>query len=204
LQSSQQTRSAACVSRSRQSWDEELLIKRIRGLREQRLPLYTSYVAKNQAGLFHKSLTHFGSWTAALRAAGVVKKVARVHSGGIEILRQLRDVIENSSTNEIPEGLKLQADYYFGSFPKAIAALKKDKRLAHAWSKSKVIQAFSRLPRSKLPYSIARRRVPKLVNAAERYFGSWGKALHAAGIDPNPCFVRRTSRTQVKTLDLDR
>jgi len=30
-----------------------------------------------------------------------------------------------------------------------------------------------------------------LVSAAEAYFGRWGKALYAAGIDPNEYFVRR-------------
>ena len=100
--------------------------------------------------------------------------------GGLEILRQLREIAENESENKIPETLRLQADYYFGSLRKALAALKTDKRLAHAWSRRKVIQALSHLHRSKLPYSTARRIVPKLVSAAERYFGSWGKAVHAA------------------------
>jgi len=31
-------------------------------------------------------------------------------------------------------------------------------------------------------------------SAAEAYFGNWGKALYAAGIDPNDYFVRHTRR----------
>jgi len=34
-----------------------------------------------------------------------------------------------------------------------------------------------------LAYARARRDVPALVSAAEAHFGSWGKALYAAGID---------------------
>jgi hypothetical protein len=53
-------------ARIRQNWDEESLIESIRRLRQRSLPLYASYIAKNHAGLFHKAMTHFGSWTAAL------------------------------------------------------------------------------------------------------------------------------------------
>jgi hypothetical protein len=45
-----------------------------------------------------------------------------------------------------------------------------------------------------LAYASARREVPALVSAAEAHFGSWGKALYAAGIDPNLYFVRRKWR----------
>ena len=49
------------------------------------------------------------------------------------------------------------------------------------------IAVLSRMHRSKdrLGYASARRELPALVSAAEAYFGSWGKALYAAGIDPN-------------------
>jgi hypothetical protein len=45
-----------------------------------------------------------------------------------------------------------------------------------------------------LTYGKARREIPALVSAAEAHFGSWGKALYAAGIDPNLYFVRRKWR----------
>jgi len=35
-----------------------------------------------------------------------------------------------------------------------------------------------------------------LVSAAEAHFGSWGKALYAAGIDPNLYFVHHKWRKQ--------
>jgi hypothetical protein len=45
-----------------------------------------------------------------------------------------------------------------------------------------------------LAYASARREVPARVSAAEAHFGSWGKALYAAGIDPNLYFVHHTWR----------
>jgi len=70
-----------------------------------------------------------------------------------------------------------------------------------AWSKEKIIIVLSRMHRSKekLGYAKSRRDVPALASAAEAHFGSWGKALYAAGIDPNLHFVHhkwRKPRTQ--------
>jgi hypothetical protein len=48
-----------------------------------------------------------------------------------------------------------------------------------------------------LTFAEARRTVPALVSAAEAYFGTWGKALYAAGIDPNLYFVHHTWRKAV-------
>jgi hypothetical protein len=45
-----------------------------------------------------------------------------------------------------------------------------------------------------LTYPVVRRTLPALVSAAEAYFGSWGKALYAAGIDPNLYFVHHRWR----------
>jgi len=45
-----------------------------------------------------------------------------------------------------------------------------------------------------LAYARTRRDFPALVSAGEAYFGSWGKALYAAGIDPNLYFVHHTWR----------
>jgi hypothetical protein len=100
------------------------------------------------------------------------------------------------STGEIPETLKFRAAHYFGSLRKAVAALKNNSRVSQEWNKEKIITAISRLHRSKdkLGYGKARREIPALLSAAEAYFGSWGKALYAAGIDPNLYFPHHTWR----------
>jgi hypothetical protein len=96
--------------------------------------------------------------------------------------------------------LELQADYFFGSLRKAIAESKKDQRVVNGWSKRKILALLSRMhPRGEgLGYSKAREEVPALVSAAEAYFGSWGKALHEAGIDPNLYFVHNKWRNSTK------
>jgi hypothetical protein len=118
------------------------------------------------------------------------------HGNRLGVLRDLRDAREGLSKAHISAGLRLQAEYYFGSLRKAIAALKKDRRLSRGWSKPKILQILSRMHLAKveLAYAKIRREFPALVSAAEAYFGSWGKALYAAGIDPNLYFVHRRWR----------
>jgi hypothetical protein len=64
------------------------------------------------------------------------------------------------------------------------------------WNKRKVMTVLPRMHRSKasLGYEQVRREHMALVSAAEAHFGSWGKALYTAGIDPNLYFVHRKWR----------
>ena len=92
----------------------------------------------------------------------------------------------------VPQALKLEATHYFGSLEKAIATLEKQGNQLPGWNKRKIMTIVSRMHRAKesLAYGRVIRDVPALVSAAEAHFGSWGKALYAAGIDPNLYFVR--------------
>jgi hypothetical protein len=88
-----------------------------------------------------------------------------------------------SSVAQIIGGLLLR------EFQKAIVAAKA-ARLASP--KTRIITALSRMHRRKEPlvYTKARRDDLTLVRAAEKQFGSWGKALYAAGIDPRLYYIR--------------
>jgi hypothetical protein len=97
------------------------------------------------------------------------------------------------STTDIPAPLKLAAVYYFGSLHKANVAAKKDRAMS---PRRRITTALSRMHRQKqsLAYTKVRRDNLPLVRAAEKQFGSWGKALYAAGIDPNLYYVRHKWR----------
>ena len=107
--------------------------------------------------------------------------------------RAFRDCLERNPKRKISQAVKRQAAYYFGSLEKAIVALKRDQRFLSGWSKTKIIKILSQMHRSKenLAYANMRHKFPALLSAGEAYFGNWGKALYAAGIDPNEYFVRR-------------
>jgi hypothetical protein len=157
-------------------WDAALL-------REKGVPLYPAYVLKHYPALFSAALRIFRSWANALIAAGLDVRDSP-HDGRRGVLRALRDALEQHSENDLPEKLKLHAAYYFGSLRKAKAALKTDHKLLGGWSKAKIIAMIIQRHRSGKPldYASVRRNNPRLVSAAEAYFGSWGNALHTAGV----------------------
>ena len=96
----------------------------------------------------------------------------------------------------IPKASRAAAELYFGSVRKALAALKSDKRMTEGWITAKIVAELRRLHRRKRPLAYRRVRLncPALVSAAEAYFGSWGRGLVAAGIDPTVHYAHRNWR----------
>jgi hypothetical protein len=198
--------------RERIVWDEEKIIDTIRSMHKKHLPLYAACVMANHHRLFSAALRQFGSWAKALVAAGVASKphTKRLYRGRASLLNALSDALEQHGVENVPQALKLEAAHYFGSLEKAIATLEKQGDRLPGWNKRKVMTVLSRMHHSKesLAYATARREYMALVSAAEAHFGSWGKALHAAGIDPNLYFVHhkwcksRAKRQKVTTLRL--
>jgi hypothetical protein len=179
--------------RLRRFWDKEKIVQELGRIRGQNLPLYAKYVMKNHPNLFSGALRQYGSWNKALVAAGITnKEIPRKTRLGL--LRDLRDAVEHR--NDISQALRSEIAYYFGSLRDAKIALKTDRRLLNGWSKPKIITVLAHMHRSKekLNYATGRREFPALVSAAEAYFGSWGKALYAAGIDPSIYFVHQKWR----------
>jgi hypothetical protein len=164
----------------------EKIMTGIRTLRKQKMPLYASYAMKNHPKLFAGARALYESWNKALMAAGITAIPRKTRLG---LLRELRDVVESRS--KVSRALSSEIEYYFGSLRNGQAALKTDRKLLSGWNKRKIITVLAQKHRSKekLNYGAVRREFPALVSAAEAYFGSWGKALYAAGIDPNLYFV---------------
>jgi hypothetical protein len=184
--------------RERGVWDEEKIIETIRAMRKKHLPLYAAYVMYHHANLFKAALRQFGSWAKALVATGVTKKprTKKLYKGRLSLLNALSDALEPHTVKNMPQALKLEAEHYFGCLEKAIAALRKQGNRLPGWNRQKIISVLSRMHRFKesLAYGRARREFPALVSAAEAHFGSWAKALYAAGIDPNLYFVHHKWR----------
>jgi hypothetical protein len=179
--------------RLRRFWDGEKVILGIRALRKQNMPLYAKYAMKNHPNLFSGAVRQYGSWNKALTAAGTTNE-GTARKTRLGLLRELRDAVETRS--DISQALRSVIEHYFGSLRNAKMALKTDAKLLSGWSKRKIITVLAQMHRSKqkLTYATGRREFPALVSAAEAYFGSWGKALYTAGIDPNLYFVHHKWR----------
>jgi hypothetical protein len=176
------------VARKRTFWDAKRIAAALNRMRKQGLPMYTAYAMKNRMALYSAARNHFGSWNKALLTLGIVES-AVPRKTRLGLLRDLRDALESGTA--ISARLRLHLEYYFGRLRNAKLALKTHPRLLSGWSERKILAMIVQEHRLKesLAYGRARREFPALLSAAEAYFGSWGKALHAAGIDPNLYFV---------------
>jgi len=108
-----------------------------------------------------------------------------------EILRRESEGMALDLGGDDPVGSSLYqaASRVFGSWRNAVVAagISPDKARAHdSWPPARVLSGIRSLARRKRPLrpTELKRRYRALLNAARRCFGSWPKAVVAAGIDP--------------------
>lgn len=176
------------TTRQTHLWDREKVIERIIQLRRQTFPLSAVYISRHRRSLFAAARRRFGTWNKALRAAGVIRH--RPSENPLEVLRMLRALKENKSNRAISAALKSDAVLYFGSVKKAIAVSKTHSQIVNGWNKPKIISLLVQLHGGKhgSGFTKIHRSKPAIISAAQRHFGSWRKALSAAGI---PAYSRQ-------------
>ena len=178
-------------------WEDAKLRREIRKLRNRRLPLYANYVMKHHSKLFKHGIARHGSWPKALMAHGITPPPKRYR---LHLLTRLRDTLESGA--KLSKEFRWQLEYYFGSVEKAKPELKTNKRALIAWSPRKVIALVKGRYRRKLSlaYAVVRRENPAWVSAAEKFYGSWGNTLFAAGHNPNEHFVHLRWRKKKRKM----
>lgn len=185
-------------------WTQEKIIETILRLHEEGVDLSPTGIRKTHSALFSsaRSKSHFGSWRAAVTAAGLdyskVKRGEQVWSPEliIEGVRKAYEAGEDLLSVEFKNRNKKLysaacAKRYFGSWRKTLTAAGLDyehMRAAHFWSKPKIIAKIRELHQQGEPlnWSNISKICPGLYRAARRKenFGSWRNALKAAGFDP--------------------
>lgn len=153
-------------------------------------------------GLYNALLHHFGGIHRARRAAKLpdppqarewtqtdaIAEVRRLHNAGLTI--RYRD-LELAGREDLVGAIRT----YVGSIVRArvLANVPHPPRAAYVqdtWDEDRVVEDILDLHRAGQP--LAHSRAPsKLVNAGNRYFGSWDNALFAAGLDPDEIRLRR-------------
>lgn len=189
------------------AWSRNYALDRIHEFSRQGIPLYYSYVAKNEPGFPAYVRRVFQSWDAGLAAAGIeVAKVRRAREaidiGADEVVAVLRE-----KQQEKPSQLHIRASRagggktvitaafrHFGSHAQALKAASV-QRLPHSYDQrdyatgDEVIETIRRRHRNgeSLYYSDLERRNGQrtLLKWSARFFGSFAGALAAAGV-PHP------------------
>ncbi len=184
------------------------IIKEIKRLYREGSPLYALFISFNNRRFMGMCERNFGSWAAAIQAAGLdYSKIRRTLVWSKKkIIFQIKErykskeplnakyMIENDNR------LYSAGRKHFGSWKLAIehagldySKIKKKPisnnpfPFVQIWSDDKIIDDILCLYKQKLPLNTtwARKHHSKLFYAAIEYFSSWGNAITYAGLDYN-------------------
>lgn len=173
----------------KRSWTKRVVVEAIQS-REKNGP-NLSRVWQDDRPLFHAAVNHFGNWQSALSAAGVKFK-ERQRWTKENVLERLRHTYRGERNfYEIYPALVGAAHRFFGGLLFAVEAAGLDLPCGK-WSKRRIIQQIQE-------YYVQGHRLEingfgdlRFALAAKRYFGTWRKAVSAAGLESRLAEPNRT------------
>ncbi|HOC92759.1 MAG TPA: hypothetical protein PKH33_10380 [bacterium] len=199
---------------AKKKWNKKKVVEAIKERKREKKGLWYKEVEREDHGLVGAARGHFGTWQAAVEAAGYDYNRIRMTQAWSE--RRIKREIcllesrgENLCAGRVKEKhskLFWAAQLWFGSWKNAVlaAGIDYESHLPHiVWSAEKVISAIrKRASQEKAINSLSVQRDDnKLHQAARLYFGTWTEAVEAAGFDyekhaPEP--GRKWNREKVK------
>jgi hypothetical protein len=173
--------------RRRRVWDEKRVIQVILSRAETGSALYSNAVRREDSPCYNAALRRFGSWSKALRAAGIDPNAIRRwrhpwtrETIVAELKRRHLAGLSTSPRTIRPVSLVGGAYRVFGTWSMALSEAGIPRRRAVPWTRSSVLEVLCSGLRSGEP--IYRWRPPSLYGAARRLFGTWNAALRAARV----------------------
>jgi len=181
-------------------WDREEVIERIKQM--HRLGMDISYVGVlgGYPHLLFASVHYYNNWAGAVTSAGIdynsVRRQQCWNKDRIKkMLRRCKDAGEGFGYIEFEKRhpkLFHAAVYHFGSWANAVSVIglnyRKVKRFKTNWNRDKIKRRIQRLYKEGkvLSYRVMRNTgYTDLISAANFWFGGWGKAVDACGLDYN-------------------
>jgi hypothetical protein len=178
----------------------EGLLRQLHARRRRGESLIQRDVITSEGRLLRAAIKHFGSWPAAMQAAGLRVVLGRQPWDRARVLREIRSRHQARrplAASKVPNSLYLAASKHYGGWKQALdeAGLDHDAiRLTRApWSRDEVLAAIRATARSgRTGIGPDGYVSPRVVEPARRWFGSVRAAIVAAGGDPTR--VRRPVR----------
>lgn len=185
--------------RRQRRWSKAAVLRAVRSLGENRL--HRKMATKEDSGLVHAAASRFGSWDAALRAAGRnTERVRKIrHWDPDLVLREIRRWAPGRRRGEVLRknpALVAIASFYFRDWSTALsfAGIGAGTRPAFPdWSPGRILAEMRRTVRTgkSLAWHIVFYGRPELVGAALKCFGSWGAAVRASGFRVSGSMTRQ-------------
>lgn len=177
-------------------WTRDIILKEILAREAAGRPLTLGAEDGVPHAFYQAASRIFGSWTNAVRTAGVASKRASSHERWtpgriLSVIRTLSRQPQPLKRAEVREKygyLVPAARKCFGSWAKAVMAAGVDPQLLRqtpSWTKERVLEAILTRALHNLPLGRRTAQPRALVDAGTRLFGGWKAALSAAGVDPN-------------------
>ena len=184
-------------------WTKDKIIEEIQRLHGADQDLSPTAIQKSDSALFSsaRSRSHFGSWRAAVEAAGLdyddLKRVKQRWTRE-EILGRIREMHAQGhdlldprfKTRNRSLYLAACAHRYFGSWRRAVQAAGLDHetmRENRVWTRARILRTIQELAAQGKPlgWAYIEEHEPGIYRAARRRenFGSWAQAIEAAGVN---------------------
>jgi len=206
--------------RPQRIWDKRRIISELKQLRRDRRGLWARSVRLTHPYLPRVAKSHFGSYRAAARAAGIsaeaIKPPPYRKWSSQRVLEALKEIAAPDEKALAPTRMRNERPYLvraaarrFGSYRRAVEAAGVDylsiaRVLARPMPPHEVIARLQALQQrgKDLRYSAINRTEPRLLNAARQRFGSYQEAMQAAGIayPPLPPLRHWTEKLVLNTL----
>ena len=176
-------------------WSAEVVTQAIRARRAERLALTATQVKRADPHLYTAALHHLGSWGKALRASGLDPARHREPlkwsvAGARTWIRNRLACGQPILARDVPRGLRNRIERDTGmrwpAFVEATGRRYPGNRRTN-WTPALVVEAIRERRRRRMPLDITSVNAGPgtLARQGAKYFGSWGGALRAAGLDPN-------------------
>lgn len=192
-----------------QTWHRDKILETLRVLHKQGRDLSYNAMARRNQALVSAANYHYKSYRHAVLMAGIdyalirkkptwteakiVSVIRKAYTAGMDLswrsVYERRDLLGRAGAAAVHKHL-------FGSWPAALRAAKLNPRTVaryRRWTRDGIVRELQ--TRSKRRWAVnagvIQRTLPGLYGSAVRLFGSYNRALRAAGIDPTRIVQRR-------------
>lgn len=183
--------------RRKKRWTKRLVIEAIQTHKENGARM--SSVWRDDKSLFRASITHFGDWQSAMAAAKVEFR-ERNRWTKERVTERLRQIYRGQpNLYDVDRSLTAAAIYFYGRLHLAIEAAGLEPN-SRKWSKKRVVETIQEWYIQGKPIAEVCFGDSSLKWAVYRFFGTWPKAVEAAGLEsriPPPRYSWQWSRDTV-------